>query len=91
MIGMFVSVLAVRTIPAPKYSSMEAHPAIRTGRDLRASHQPTVSWAPDAQLEIMEEGGPVRFEAMHLEIAQREGQALVDADQHRHVLSQPLG
>src|SRR5262249_6682251 len=31
-------------------------------------------------LEIVEEGGPIELEAMRLEIAQRKGKAVVDAD-----------
>ena len=41
-------------------------------------------------LEIVEEGGPVRLEAVHLKIAQWEREAVVDTDQRRHVLSQLL-
>ena len=41
-------------------------------------------------LEIVEERRPVGLEAMHLEIAQREREAVVDADQRRHVLGQPF-
>jgi hypothetical protein len=41
-------------------------------------------------LEIIEEGWPVRLEAMNLEIAQREREAVIDADQRRHVLGQSL-
>ena len=42
------------------------------------------------KLEIVEEGGPVGFEAMRLEIAQRERKAVIDADQRWRVLSEPL-
>ncbi len=41
-------------------------------------------------LEIVEEGWPIRLEPVHFEIAQREREAVVDADQRRHVLGQPL-
>ena len=41
-------------------------------------------------LEIVEEGRPVGLEAMHLEIAQRKREAVVDADQRGHILGEPL-
>jgi hypothetical protein len=41
-------------------------------------------------LEVVEEGGPVGLEAMRLEIAQRKREAVVDANQGRHLLSQSL-
>jgi hypothetical protein len=41
-------------------------------------------------LEIVKEGGPVGLEAMHLEIPQGERETVIDPDQRRHVLSQPL-
>ena len=41
-------------------------------------------------LEVVEEGGPIRLEAMRLEIAQREGEAVIDADQRRRVLGELL-
>jgi len=42
-------------------------------------------------LEIVKEGGPVGQQVMHLEIAQREGESVVDADQRRNILGQALG
>ena len=41
-------------------------------------------------LEIVEERRPVGLQAMHLEIAQREREAVVDADQRRRVFGEPL-
>src|ERR1035437_4431166 len=41
-------------------------------------------------LEIIKESGPVRLEAMHLEIAQRELEAVFDANQRRCILGQPF-
>jgi hypothetical protein len=41
-------------------------------------------------LEVVEKGWPVGLQAMLLKIAQRKGKSVVDADQHRHILGQPL-
>jgi hypothetical protein len=41
-------------------------------------------------LEIVEELIPVRRQMVIFEIAQREGKAVVDAHQRRHLLGQPL-
>jgi hypothetical protein len=41
-------------------------------------------------LEIVEERRPVGKQPMHLEITQREGKAVVDADQRRRILRKPL-
>jgi hypothetical protein len=41
-------------------------------------------------LKIIEERGPIWSEVMHLEIVQREREAMVDADQRRSILGQPL-
>ena len=41
-------------------------------------------------LEIVEEARPVGQQPVRFEIAQRKGKAVVDADQRRHVLGQPL-
>ena len=41
-------------------------------------------------LEIVEEGGPIGLEPMDLEIPQRKREAVVDADQRRSILGQPL-
>ena len=42
------------------------------------------------KLEIVKERWPLRFEVVGLEIAQRERKAMVDADQRRSILGQPL-
>ena len=39
-------------------------------------------------LEIVEEGGPIVLQSMHLEVAQRKRKAVVDADQRGQVLGQ---
>jgi hypothetical protein len=41
-------------------------------------------------LEIIEKGRPIGLEAMRLEIAQRKRKAMIDADQGRRVLGEPL-
>jgi hypothetical protein len=41
-------------------------------------------------LEVVEKGWPVGLQAMLLKIAQRKGKSVVDADQRRHILGQPL-
>jgi hypothetical protein len=41
-------------------------------------------------LEIIEEARPVRRQSMRLEIAQREGKAVVDADQRGRILGEPF-
>jgi hypothetical protein len=41
-------------------------------------------------LEIVEEGGPIGLEAIRLEIAQREGKAVVDTYQRGGILGQSI-
>jgi hypothetical protein len=41
-------------------------------------------------VEVVEKGSPVRHQVMGLEIAQREGKAMVDADDGRNVIGQTL-
>ena len=41
-------------------------------------------------LEIVEKGGPVGRELVHLEIAQGEREPVIDSDQRRRILGQPL-
>jgi hypothetical protein len=41
-------------------------------------------------LEVIEECRPVWLEAMNLEIAQRERETVIDADQRRRVLGEPF-
>jgi len=41
-------------------------------------------------LEVVEKGWPVRLEAMHLKIAERKREAVVDADQRGTIFCQPI-
>ncbi len=93
---------AGKTAPRGAYSSpsrFSRTTASRNAATRRAVAHRTVAHKFDTRmvfigwpvaLEIIEKGRPVGREPMYLEIAQREREAVVDADQRGHVLRQPV-
>jgi hypothetical protein len=69
--------------------SLPSVPPSAQHNSVGAPESPIVDGRP-MMLEVVEKGWPVGLQAMLLKIAQRKGKSVVDADQRRHILGQPL-